>query len=155
MQSNRTAGDQLFLCLRVDSEKHLAAVVGAVGKVEIRGVGGFPSAVGSSASWSFPRSGFFHSSFTHSLCYTTLRRSHIAASQHRYIGKKTCRKWEQGDDLSLVDFQCAEYSDGKTVADEELRRRIVEFGIRKTGRATNTDSKTIMLIAKGERDLQF
>ena len=54
-----------------------------------------------------------------------------------------------------MDFQCAEYSDGKTVADEELRRRIVEFGIRKTGRATNTDSKTIMLIAKGERDLQF
>ncbi|HEY6369210.1 MAG TPA: hypothetical protein VIX37_01410, partial [Candidatus Sulfotelmatobacter sp.] len=45
-------------------EKH-AAVAGAVGKVEIRGVGGFPSAVGNSAFWSFPRSGFFHSSFTH------------------------------------------------------------------------------------------
>jgi len=51
----------------------------------------------------------------------------------------------------MVDFQCAEYSDGKTLADEELRRRILEFGIRKTARATNTDTKTIMLIAKGER----
>jgi len=67
------------------------------------------------------------------------------------IGKETSRKWEQGDDPSLVDFHCAEYSDGKTVADEELRKRILEFGIRKTARATNTDSKTIMLISKGER----
>jgi len=50
-----------------------------------------------------------------------------------------------------VDFQCTEYSDGKTIADEELRKQIAEFGIRKTARATNTDSKTIMLIAKGER----
>ena len=80
-----------------------------------------------------------------------LRRSHIVANQHRYIGKETSRKWEQGDDPSLVDFHCTEYSDGKTVADEELRKRILEFGIRKAARATNTDSKTIMLIAKGER----
>jgi hypothetical protein len=39
----------------------------------------------------------------------------------------------------------------QTVADEELRRRIVEFSVRKTARVTNTDSKTIMLISKGER----
>jgi hypothetical protein len=80
-----------------------------------------------------------------------LRRSHIVANQHRYIGKETSRKWEQGDDPSLVDFHCTEYSDGKTVADEELRKRILEFGIRKAARATNTDSKTIMLSAKSER----
>ena len=53
--------------------------------------------------------------------------------------------------MSLVDFHCPEYSDGKTVADQELRRRIVEIGIRKTARATKTDSKTIMLISRGER----
>ena len=80
-----------------------------------------------------------------------LRRSHVVAHQHRYIGKETCRKWEQGDDLSLVDFQCAEYSDGKTVADEELRKRIIEFGIRKTARFTEADGKTIMQISRGER----
>ena len=72
-------------------------------------------------------------------------------SQHCYIGKETSRKWEQGDDPSLVDFHCTEYSDGKTVVDEELRKRILEFGIRKTARATNKDSKTVMLISKGER----
>jgi len=53
--------------------------------------------------------------------------------------------------MSLVDFHCAEYSDGKTVADQELRKRIVEIGIRKTARATQIDSKTIMLISRGER----
>jgi hypothetical protein len=80
-----------------------------------------------------------------------LRRSHIVSNQHRYIGKETCRRWEQGDDLSLVDFHCAEYSDRKTVADKELRRRILETGIRKCARITKTDSKTIMLISSGER----
>jgi hypothetical protein len=80
-----------------------------------------------------------------------LRRGHIVANRHRYIGKETSRRWEQGDDLSMVDFVCAEYSDGKTGAEQELRERIVEFGIRKTARATKIDSKTIMLIAGGER----
>jgi hypothetical protein len=80
-----------------------------------------------------------------------LRRSHIIANRHRYIGKETSRRWEQGDDMSLVDFHCAEYSDGKTVADQELRKRIVEIGIRKTARATKIDSKTVMLISRGER----
>ena len=80
-----------------------------------------------------------------------LGRSHIVANRHRYIGKETSRRREQGDDPSMVDFQCAEYSDGKTVADQELRKRILEIGIRKTARATKTDSKTIMLISRGER----
>ena len=80
-----------------------------------------------------------------------LRRSHVVATRHRYIGKETSRRWEQGDDLSLVDFRCSEYSDGKTLAEPDVRKRIVEIGIRKTARATKTDSKTIMLISRGER----
>jgi predicted regulator of amino acid metabolism with ACT domain len=50
----------------------------------------------------------------------------------------------------MVDFRCREYSDGKTVADQELRQQIIEIGIRKTARATKTDSKTVMLITRGE-----
>lgn len=80
-----------------------------------------------------------------------LRRSHIIANRHRYIGKETSRRWEQGDDMTMGDFQCAEYSDGKTVADQDLRKRIVEIGIRKTARATSIDSKTLMLISRGGR----
>jgi hypothetical protein len=50
-----------------------------------------------------------------------------------------------------VDFHCAEYSDGKTIAEQELRERILEFGVRKTARATKADSKNVMLICRGER----
>src|SRR5712691_3998074 len=71
-----------------------------------------------------------------SLTRGLLSRSHIVANRHRYIGKETSRRWEQGDDLSLVDFRCAEYVDGKMRADEETRRRIVEIGIRKVARKT-------------------
>jgi hypothetical protein len=80
-----------------------------------------------------------------------LRRSHIVANRHRYIGKESSRRWEQGDDMAMVDFVCAEYSDGKLSADAELRKRIAEVGIRKTARATKMDSKTIMLISRGEK----
>jgi len=30
--------------------------------------------------------------------------------------------------MSMVDFRCAEYSDGKVVADKETRKRIMEIG---------------------------
>jgi hypothetical protein len=80
-----------------------------------------------------------------------LRRSHIVANVHRYVGKETSRRWEQGDDRSMVDFRCAEYSEGKIIADEETRKRIVKIGIRKTAREANIDSKTIMIIVRGER----
>lgn len=79
-----------------------------------------------------------------------LHRSHIVANRHRYIGKETSRRWEQGDDISMVDFACAEYGEGKVVADEQVRKQIKTAGIRKTARATKLDSKTVMLIARGE-----
>lgn len=53
--------------------------------------------------------------------------------------------------MSMVDFRCKEYSDGKVVADPELRMRIVEIGIRKTARAAETDTKTIILTSRGAR----
>lgn len=34
-----------------------------------------------------------------------LRRSHIIEKRRRYIGKETSRRWEQGDDISMVDFR--------------------------------------------------
>jgi len=84
-----------------------------------------------------------------SLTRGLLRRSHIVATRHRYIGKETSRRWEQGDDLSMVDFRCAEYSDGKIVADKETRDRIVKIGIRKVGRETGIDKETVLFISQG------
>ena len=50
----------------------------------------------------------------------------------------------------MVDFRCAEYSDGKLIANVQTRERIAEMGIRKTARTTQVDSKTIMAIVRGE-----
>lgn len=86
-----------------------------------------------------------------SLTRGLLRRSHIVANVHRYVGKEASRRWEQGDDPSMVDFRCAEYRDGRAVANEETRKRIAEIGIRRTARETNVDSKTVMLISRGEQ----
>jgi hypothetical protein len=80
-----------------------------------------------------------------------LRRGHITAKRFRFIGNETSRHWEQGDDRSFIDFQCAEYSDGKAVADQEDREKVLKMGIRKTARETGIDTKTIMLICNGER----
>jgi hypothetical protein len=79
-----------------------------------------------------------------------LRRAHIIAKKHRYIGKETSRRWEQGDDFSMVDFRCAEYAEGKVIASETMRKRIVKIGIREVARMTGLDRETVALIAKGE-----
>jgi len=86
----------------------------------------------------------------YSLTRGLLRRSHIVADRHRYIGKETSRRWEQGDDLSMVDFKCAEYSDGKTVADKETRDRIMGTGIRRIARETGIDKETVLFISQGK-----
>jgi hypothetical protein len=50
----------------------------------------------------------------------------------------------------MVDFRCAEYSDGKTVADKGTRDRIVKIGIRKIARETRTDKETVLFISQGK-----
>jgi hypothetical protein len=85
-----------------------------------------------------------------SLTRGLLKRSHIVANRHRYIGKETSRRWEQGDDMSMVDFVCKEYSDGKVVADEETKKRIVEIGLKRIARETGIDRNTVRLITRGE-----
>ncbi len=84
-----------------------------------------------------------------SLSRGLLKRSHIVASRHRYIGKETSRRWEQGDDLSMVDFIGAEYSDSKVLADDKLRTLIIEIGIRNVARKTGIHTDTITLIGRG------
>jgi hypothetical protein len=120
---------------------------GRTKKIEVKGYGNILGAYREHPEAKFvDRDGKPSDSLTRGL----LRRSHIVANTHRYIGKETSRRWEQGDDLSMVDFRCAEYSGGRMAADEETRKRIAKIGIRKTARETNIDSKTIMVISRGE-----
>jgi hypothetical protein len=37
-----------------------------------------------------------------------LRRVHVVAGEIRHIGKETDRKWEEGDDISILEFAATE-----------------------------------------------
>jgi hypothetical protein len=64
-----------------------------------------------------------------------LKRAHVVAGQLRYIGKETDRKWEEGDDISVLEFKTTEYGRGKkVVATEEVKSDITKIGIKKCAR---------------------
>jgi hypothetical protein len=81
--------------------------------------------------------------------FTTKRNRGRENSLYRK-GDITAR-WEQGEDLSMVDFRCTEYSADKVIADQEIRKKIIKIGIRRIAQEIKLDRKTVRLIAKGGR----
>ena len=57
-----------------------------------------------------------------------LQRVHVTANWPPiYIGKESDRHWEEGEDLSLLEFKAIQYSrKGNAVADDEQRARIAK-----------------------------
>ncbi len=80
-----------------------------------------------------------------------LKRSSVVAVSRRYVGKETDRRWEQGEDFSLVEFTSVEYQQSKQVATEDLKEGILKVGIRKLERDAGVSHHTIDKILKGER----
>ena len=69
-----------------------------------------------------------------------LQRSSVLAASRRYVGKEADRRWEQGEDLSLVEFQSFEYQQSKqVVAGDEIKQQILKAGIRKLERITGRE----------------
>lgn len=67
------------------------------------------------------------------------------------MGKETDRRWEQGEDLSLLEFKAVEYEGSKQViASDEIKEQILKTGIRKLERETGVSHHTIDRILKGE-----
>jgi hypothetical protein len=59
-----------------------------------------------------------------------LQRLHVGAGELRYVGKETDRKWEEGDDISILEFKTTEYGRSKrVVASEEVKKDIKHRGI--------------------------
>lgn len=59
-----------------------------------------------------------------------LKRAHVIAGEFRYVGKETDRKWEDGDEISILEFKATEYGRSKKViASEEIKKQIAEIGI--------------------------
>ena len=54
-----------------------------------------------------------------------LQRTHIVAGEHIKIGKESDRHWEQGEDVSLLEFKAIQYKRrGNAIATAEQLRRI-------------------------------
>ncbi len=80
-----------------------------------------------------------------------LRRAHITAGEFRYVGKETDRKWEEGDDVSVLEFSTTEYGRAKSVvADPSIRDEIRTIGVRKTMELTKMSQHTIEKLVRGE-----
>jgi len=81
-----------------------------------------------------------------------LQRASITAGTPRYVGKKTDRRWEQGEDLSLASFTPTEYSPvGKMiVADQPLLNEMVKHPFREMMRNTGLSQHTLEAIRSGK-----
>jgi hypothetical protein len=68
------------------------------------------------------------------------------------IGKETDRRWEQGEDPSLVDFKLAEFrkTSKLVVASVSDRNRWKKAGVRRMMRKPNLSQKTVEAIIDGQ-----
>lgn len=74
-----------------------------------------------------------------------LQRAHVIAGEFRYVGKETDRKWEEGDDISILEFKTTEYGRARrVVASEEVKRDIRNIGINKCARESGFDRKNFV-----------
>ena len=74
-----------------------------------------------------------------------LRRAHIIAGELRYVGKETDRKWEEGEEISVLEFAATEYGrKGKVVASDEIEAAIQEIGINRCARESGFDRKNFI-----------
>ena len=80
-----------------------------------------------------------------------LRRAHIFAGEFRYVGKETDRKWEEGDEISVLEFKATEFGrTKKVVADISIADEIRAIGVRKTMGLTKMSQHTIEKLIRGE-----
>ena len=73
------------------------------------------------------------------------------AASRRYVGKETDRRWEQGEDLSLVEFTSFEYQGSKQViAADDIKQDILKTGIRRLERNTGISHHTLKKLLQNQ-----
>jgi hypothetical protein len=80
-----------------------------------------------------------------------LQRACVIAGQQHFVGKETDRRWEFGDDLSVLRSKSMEYRPRTTVADAPLRKQVAAAGVRALMRATSLSQHTLEAIRAGRR----
>jgi hypothetical protein len=79
-----------------------------------------------------------------------LQRAHIVAGDFRYVGKETDRKWEEGDDPSVLEFKTTEYGRARrVVASEEVKTDIKNIRIKKCARESGFTRIFIRKLLRG------
>jgi hypothetical protein len=81
-----------------------------------------------------------------------LLRTKIIASQLVPVGKETDRRWEQGEDSSLVDFKVHEFRKklNMVVADASDRKRWEKIGVRQIMRKARLSQKVVYAVLEGK-----
>ena len=80
-----------------------------------------------------------------------LQRASVIAGQQHFVGKETDRRWEFGDDLSVLRSKSMEYRPRSTIADAALRKQVAGVGMRALMRATSLSQHTLEAIRAGKR----
>lgn len=74
-----------------------------------------------------------------------LKRAHIVAGEIRYVGKETDRKWEEGEEISVLEFTATEYGrKGRVIAADDVKEAIACIGINKCARESGFDRKNFI-----------
>ena len=69
----------------------------------------------------------------------------MGAGEIRYIGKETDRKWEESDEIGVLEFAANEYCQkGKVIATEDVKSAICELGVNKCARESEFDRKNFI-----------
>jgi hypothetical protein len=91
-----------------------------------------------------------------------LKRAHVIAGEIRYVGKETDRKWEEGGEISGLEFAATEYGrKRKVIASDGVKAAIQKIGINKCARESGFDRKNFVrklvrgLAVKQKSYLQF
>jgi hypothetical protein len=81
-----------------------------------------------------------------------LRRASVIAGEIIPVGKETDRHWENGEDMSLVDFKVLQYRpEAKMLAaDEALRTELANIGMRELMRRTHLSQHTLEAMLRGQ-----
>jgi hypothetical protein len=91
---------------------------------------------------------------SHARTLGLLSRIPVVVRNFGYIGKETDRRWEQGEDISVLDGKVTEYRPDETAklaGDPELQEEIRKVSIRKLAKAAGVTENTVKRARKGER----
>jgi hypothetical protein len=83
-----------------------------------------------------------------------LRRMPVVATSLGYIGKESDRRWEQGEDMSLLESKVQEYRPNETdrlATDQALQHDAKQVSIRKLAKDAGVSQNTVKAARRGER----